>query len=392
VPRGHWELEALELDEGTGLEVTNGHQNGESTTPTTQFTAALELGPMLARDGRGQVVARLPLAGWVGVGAASEAGSSGGAPAGASAGPPVGPPVGMPAAGAIRVRFQASGLPGVLRPRQPSDSTPVPVLVDPQTATAAGAGGRLQLTVDGQPLLARVVGVLDRFPTLSGSGSFVVGDESALGAALDASLPGQGRPDELWIATRRPAALRAALGRGPLTQLEATFRADVQAELGSEPIGRALSSTLLAAAGVAGALALIGLLLVVEGPFRDRRLEEDLAAQGLGPLGLRRELRARLAVAGVAGIVPGTALALLLDRLAVPVLGSAGTGRPAVPPLVTVVPGPAFAIWVAGALALVLAIAHLGPNRLLRHATPSRRAAAPPPTVSDDVLREEWVR
>jgi hypothetical protein len=292
----------------------------------------------------------------------------------------------------IRIRFQASGLPGVLRRRQPSDSVPVPVLVDRQTAAAAGAGGRLQMTVDGQPLLARVVGVLARFPTVSGSGSFVVADQSTLAAALDAALPGQGRPDELWIASRRPAALRAALARGPLTLLDATFRVDVRAALSAAPIARALAGTLLAAAGVAGALALIGLLLVIQGPFRDRGVEEDLAAQGLGPLGLRAELRARLALAGAAGIVPGVGMALLLDRLAAPLLDSTGTGRPAVPPLVTVVPGPALAAWVAGAVVLVLAIAHLAPRRLVRGATPPRRPGAPAPAVSEDVLREEWVR
>jgi hypothetical protein len=115
VPRGRWELEALELEEGTGLEVTSGHQNGESATPATQFTGALALGPMVAFGPRGRGLERLPLSAWTGVGAASSAGASAG--------------------GEIRIQFQASGLPGVLRPRQPSDSAPVPVLADPRTGS-----------------------------------------------------------------------------------------------------------------------------------------------------------------------------------------------------------------------------------------------------------------
>ena len=40
VPRGRWELEALELDEPTGLAITNGHQNGENPAAATQSVHA----------------------------------------------------------------------------------------------------------------------------------------------------------------------------------------------------------------------------------------------------------------------------------------------------------------------------------------------------------------
>jgi hypothetical protein len=247
------------------------------------------------------------------------------------------------------------------------------------------------MTVDGQPLRVRVTGVLRRFPTLAGSGTFVVADEAALAAALDAQLPGQGRPDELWIATRRPAAVRAAVGHGRLGALRATLRAEVEASLREAPVARALAGTLLGAAGVAGALALIGLLLVVQGPFRDRGLEEDLAAQGLGPAGLRAELRTRLTVAALAGIVPGVGLALLLGRLAVPFVGSA-TVQPAVPPLVTVLPAAALAAWVAAAATLVIAVAYLAPSGLIRGTARPQPRAASAAAPSDELLREEWVR
>ena len=91
------------------------------------------------------------------------------------------------------------------------------MLADPRAAAAATAAGQIALTVDGLPVNAHVVGVLRRFPTIaSGDAGFIVADEATLAAALDASLPGQGRADELSIDTARPGALRAALNRPPL--------------------------------------------------------------------------------------------------------------------------------------------------------------------------------
>src|SRR6201987_6465717 len=131
-------------------------------------------------------------------------------PVGAGRG--VGAATTAPAGGTVAtITFATSGSPGVLRPAQPTDTHPVPVLADPQTAASAGPGGRIALTVDGLPMLARVVGVLSRFPTIEGdSAGFVIADEATLAAALDAQLPGQGRPDQLWVTTRHLARLGAA--------------------------------------------------------------------------------------------------------------------------------------------------------------------------------------
>jgi hypothetical protein len=266
------------------------------------------------------------------------------------------------------------------------------VLADPDTAGAAGAGHRLQLTVDGQPVQARVVGVLTRFPTLAGASSFVVADEAVLAAALDAQLPGQGRADELWIASSDLRRLRTALNSGPLAQLHGSFRATVERELRDTPIARAMTGTLLAASAVSALLALIGLMLVVQGPFRDPRVEEDLVTQGLGPVGLRSDLRTRLIVTGALGIVPGVGVALLLDRLAVAAVGSQGTGRPTVPSLVTVLPALPLAGWATGAAALVVAIAWLAPRVLIRGARKRMARGPGPRPVGEDTLRQEWVR
>src|SRR5690348_11187073 len=213
VPPGRWELAALELDEPTGVAITNGHQNGENPAAATQSHTRVALGPLLALPAHGESLLRVPLSAWRGVGAAATT-----APERNGA--------------AAMVGFDATGTPGVIRPAQPADTHPVPVLADPVTAASAGPGGRIALTVDGLPVIARVVGVLSRFPTLdSDAAGFVIADEATLAAALDAQLPGQGRPDELWISTGHPARLRAALGRGTLTQLDSSFRSDLDQQL-----------------------------------------------------------------------------------------------------------------------------------------------------------------
>jgi hypothetical protein len=333
LPPGHWELEALELSEPTGLETTNGHQNGENVAAATQFSISVTLGPVRAIGDSGRLLSQAGLDGWLGVGAASDARARGQAAA---------------------VRFATTGEPGVLRPLQPSDIRPVPVLVDGQTAAAAGRGQRLALTVDGVPVPARVVGVLARFPTLApDEAGFVVADEQTLASALDAQAPGQGRPDELWLTSSNPDRLRAALRTEPFAELSYTFRADLVHQLRSAPIARGVLGTLLAAAGLSGGLAVLGLLVALLGSARDERVQRDLAAQGVGPRGLRRELRLRLLVASALGVLTGLAIAALLTELAVTGVRAASTIDVPRPPLVTVAPWVELGLWGAGALGVL---------------------------------------
>jgi hypothetical protein len=318
IPPGGWELQALELDEPTGLAITNGHQNGENPAAVTRASTDVALAPLEALDRAGRPVTRVPLGAWRAVGSAGSLAGSG--------------------QGAI-VNFAATGQSGLIRPLQPSDVHRLPVLVDPQTAASAGPGGVLSLTVDELPVAARVVGVLKRFPAVgSGAGGFVIADEASLAGALDAGLPGQGRADELWIATDRIQGLRDALAAGPLSQLSSTFRAAAQRELRSAPIARGLLGTLLAAAGLAAALAVLGLVVSLLGAARDERVQHDLEAQGVGPRGLRAELQMRLALAGVLGVLIGLVIAIALTGLAVATVQAAATLAAANPPLVTVVP------------------------------------------------------
>ena len=344
VPPGRWELEALELDEPTGVAITNGHQNGENPAAATQSQTRVALGPLLALPARGPSLLRVPLGAWRGVGAAATT-----APVRSGA--------------AAMVDFAMSGTPGVLRPAQPTDTQPVPVLADPQTAASAGPGGRIALTVDGLPVIARVVGVLTRFPTLpSDSAGFVIADEPTLAAALDAQLPGQGRPDELWIGTEHLAGLRAALGSGALAQLDSSFRVDIEHQLRDAPVARGVLGTLIAATALSVVLAVVGLLVALLGGVRDERVESDLTEQGVGPRGLRAELRVRLALASLLGAIVGVGIAVLLTRLAVASVRAAGTVADPRPPVVTVVPWAALAAWSAGTFAVLALAGWLAPR------------------------------
>src|SRR5205807_1750808 len=185
---------------------------------------------------------------------------------------------------------------------------------------------------------------------------FVLADEQTLSSALDARSPGQGRADELWFPAAHAADLRAALQRDPLTQLSPTFRSDVEQQLRAAPIARGLLGTLVAAAILSGALAVVGLLVSLLGAARDERVESDLVTQGLGPRGLRGELQLRMLLAALLGVLTGLGVAALLTRLAVATVRAAGTVATPRPPLVTVVPWAELALWVAAALgALVIA-------------------------------------
>jgi hypothetical protein len=340
LPRRRREVEAVELSEPTGLEITNGHQNGENPAAATQSAAPVTLGPLTwLRDGRRSGQASVGR--WRAVGAASAA-------------------RGERRGEALRFRFATTGAPGVVRPVQPGDSRALPLLADPRTAAAVGPGGRLGLTIDGQPVRGRVVGVLRRFPTLAArSAGFVVADQATLSSALDAQLPGQGRPDELWISTRDPARLEAALERGPLSGFRAAFRSEIADRLLNAPLARGILGSLIAAVALAGGLALVGLLAGLWGAARDERVERDLEAQGVGPRGLRAELRTRLLITSALGVGAGVAVAALLVRLAVDAVRAAGAAAVPRPPLVTVLPWGELAAGAAAVIAALGAVAWL---------------------------------
>jgi hypothetical protein len=334
---GSWELVALELDEPAGLEATNGHQNGENVAAGTQGSGRVTLGVVTLLDAAGSAITEVSPARWRGVGAASGSRPVDG--------------------GRVSVRFTDSGAPGIVRAAQPSDTLPIPVLVDPGTAAAAGQGQTLALTVDGEPVDARVAGVLRRFPTVpAGSAGFVVADGRTLAGALDAQLPGQGRADELWTSSPNLAPLRAALGTPALASLQAQYRQSIERRLRDAPVARAVLGTLIAAAGLSGALAVLGLLAALLGPGRDRCLESDLVDQGASPRAVRAQLRLEAVIASALGVATGAILAVVLARLAVSTIRAVAALASGAPPLVTVDPAAQLIVWsAAGLVALAVA-------------------------------------
>jgi hypothetical protein len=342
--RAATELESFELDEPIGLETTNGHQNAENVAAATQSSGSVVLGPLTVNG------ATQDLGAWHAVGAAART-------------RPGGP------ATRVALRFDDSGEPGIVRPAQPSDTTPIPALVDPATAANADASHRLAMTIDGQPVTVQIVGVIKRFPTIpTGSGGFVIADEAALAGALDAQLPGQGRPDELWLKASTPGTLADALKTGPLTQLTSQFRIDVERRLRAAPASRAVLGALAGAAALAGALAIVGLLAALLGGARDWLVERDLIEQGIGPRQLRRELALRLGLASTIGVCLGVLLAVLLTRLAVSAVRAAGSLGAPVPPLVTVAPAGQLVLWAVGVLAALM-VAITAATAMMRRST-----------------------
>jgi hypothetical protein len=346
IPRGRWELQALELHEPIGLEITAGHQNGENIAAATQSITTVSITGLEAVGNRGRSRWVLSLRHWRAHGAAT----------GLRPGP-----VGTPGAGSARFQFATSGAAAVLRPEQPGDLHPIPVLVDPVTAAAADASGNLELTVDGAPVATRVAAVLKRFPTVpSGSAGFVVADEAHLAGALDAWLPGQGRSDELWISSTRPVALSKTLHRAPYSQLASTMRIDVERALQAEGVTRAVQGSLLAVAALSALLALIGVLVSMLGSAEHALVSADLAGQGLGARALRSELRLRALFTGVAGCLAGFVLALALAPLAVGVVRAAAHGGDQRPPLVAVTPWAVLVLWCVIMLGATLVAASIG--------------------------------
>jgi FtsX-like permease family len=263
----------------------------------------------------------------------------------------------------LRLRLTLTGRTRTwFRPTQPTDGRPVPVLASPAVANAAGADGELSLDLAGEQVPARVAAVARRFPGTSQgtfSGDFAIADRDVLGTALDVANPGVGTANEIWIeAATSDGRTRIAerLGRPPFDVLAVTEQHRVEESLRDDPLARAASLMLFAAAIIAVVLAFLGLALGVVSELRDERGElVDLEAQGLGPARLRRHLRLRAAAVLGFGLAGAAALGLALSSLVLSVvLLTANTTEP-VPPLVLTIDWPLL----VGILVATLALAAL---------------------------------
>jgi hypothetical protein len=232
----------------------------------------------------------------------------------------------------------ASGSVAQFRARQPTDGGPIPIVVTKSLAAAAGPGGVLPLEIGNGTVNGRIVATAQRVPTIVGDA--VLADASTLTTALDADAPGAGATNELWLDASRghERQLDEALRKPPFDALQVTSYRRVLAAQESDPLARGTLYTLVAAAIVALALALLGILLGVVSDIRDERGELfDLEAQGAEPRTLRTHLRLRSAFVAVVGALGGIATGAVLAALIVALVTlTAGAGSPEPPLLLSV--------------------------------------------------------
>jgi hypothetical protein len=229
-----------------------------------------------------------------------------------------------------RIRYVVTGdSVARFRARQPTDDHPIPIVASQRLADAAGPGGVLPLNVATATIIGRVVGTVNRLPTVDED--VVAADGPTVATALGAEAPGSGSPNEVWLDAADERRAAHALRGPPFGSLDVSAHNALLADLRAEPLARGTLITLAAAAVAALGLALVGLLLVVVSDLRDERGELfDLEAQGASPELLRRHVRLRAGLVAafgvVGGIVTGAVLAVLVVAL-VTLTASAGSAE-----------------------------------------------------------------
>jgi hypothetical protein len=241
-------------------------------------------------------------------------------------------PTGSPARETLRIRYLLTRERAFrVRPRQPTDGSPVPVIACGSLVDRVGEGGVVPLTLGPATVNARIVARASHFPTLRCP--FVVADKGALETAVTASSPGAAVADEAWIAG--PPGLSTTLQReAGATPVAVTSRRAIEAELRDDPLARGTVAVLAAGSLLALVLAVLAVLLVVSVEQRDESGDFfDLEAQGLAPATLRRQLVLRIASIAAFGVLCGLLTGALLTAV-VTKLVAVGAGRAApMPPL-----------------------------------------------------------
>jgi hypothetical protein len=250
--------------------------------------------------------------------------------------------------------------PGRLRPAQPTDGHPIPAIVSPRLAAAAGRGGILPLRLTGDRLRVRVVAIAERFPTEDGE--FVVTDRDLVSTALNSDRPGAAFVNEIWldVPEERLSAALARLAAPPYDILDVRSRAEELAELRGDPLARATLVTLVGAAAVALGLALLGLVLVAVTAARDDRAELfDLEAQGVAPATLRRQLAVRTSAIAALGLLSGLVLGVVLAAIVADFVAVTAGATEAEPPLVLDLDWPVLGVAAVAYLAAAAALCDL---------------------------------
>jgi FtsX-like permease family protein len=260
-----------------------------------------------------------------------------------------------------------------LRPAQPTDSGPVPVIASPSLASAIG-NGTLPLFVANASVDVRVAGTARRFPTTSGD--FVVFDRSRLETALNSSVPGSAVADEAWVSAG--PGLTSRLARNSPSPVRITSRRAVEQELRSDPLAHGSLLVLGAAALLALGLSLVGLALTVAVDLRDEAGELfDLETQGMGPAALRRQVRLRAGAVLLTGLVGGLLLGAVLALAVLKAIAVSANSTEPIPPLVL---APDWPVLILGFV--LFAALGLGLVGLLTRAAFREQTATPAPEAA----------
>ncbi len=253
---------------------------------------------------------------------------------------------------------------GTYRPAQPTDGVPMPVLVTPKIAAAAGPRGIIPLDIEGESVAGHIVGVVQRFPSVVGDA--VVADIEQAGTRLDTLSAGLGTTNELWLSGTTPPHVPQVLVQS---------QAETLARLQADPLARGALLTLAGTAAVALLLALLGLVLSVVSDVRDDRGELfDLEAQGAAPATIRAHLRLRALLVAVFGIAGGLVLGAILSALVIDLVSVTAGAAEAEPPLRLSLDLPLLAL--AALVYLALALALVGAATRLGGRAPERAAEA----------------
>lgn len=222
----------------------------------------------------------------------------------------------------------------ILRPHEPLEGSPVPVVVSPDLGRI---GNVVPLHVEDATIQGLVVGIARHFPSVDGS--LVVADLPTWLEAANTIEPGTSTASEIWLHSSTPPHY-------PSLAIES--QAATEASLRGDPLARGSLALLLAAAIVGLVLAGVGVLLGVVGDRSDESGDLfDLSAQGVTPAEIRRHLLLRAEAVAAVGIAGGIGAGALVGALVVAVVAvTAGAGSP-LPPLQLVFDWPLVAIALA---------------------------------------------
>jgi ABC-type lipoprotein release transport system permease subunit len=171
----------------------------------------------------------------------------------------------------------------------------------------------------------------------------------------------------------RRNAVEARLRQQPFTALTVSSRSGLERSLRSEPVARAALAMLEAAALTAVLLALLGLVLGAVSERRDDAAELfDLEAQGVPPASLRRQLRLRASIAGLAGAAGGLLTGLVLSLLVVRFVELTANATAPEPPLQLSVDWAAVALSALAAGLVAAALVGLATRRAFSRPAPAR--------------------